>query len=113
MIRHWEIKKNQLRFYGEDGIETIPDASTVLQALHGETTEYPSPIEDTPELHFSSIAAEYFLQISFDENNNDIILSIGVRRGKSVLYPSLSLDELRDHIVFNYTWRYISNFEDL
>ncbi len=113
MIRHWEIKKNQLRFYGEDGIETIPDASTVLQALHGETAEYPSPIEDNPELHFSSIAAEYFLQISFDENNNDIILSIGVRRGKSVLYPSLSLDELRDHIVFNYTWRYISNFEDL
>lgn len=113
MSKHWEIKENQLRFYGEDGIETIPDASTVLQALHGETAEYPSPLEDDPELRFSSIAAELFLLLSFDDTNNDIILSIGVRRGKNVLYPSLPLDKLRDHIVFDNTWRFISNFEDL
>ena len=113
MIRRWVIKNNLLRFYGEDGIETIPYAATVLRALHGETVEYPSPLVDNPELRFSSIAAELFLQISFDENNNAILISPGVRRGKSVFNLNQSVEELRDHVVFDQTWWFISNFEDL
>ena len=60
MSRHWVIQNNQLRFCEESGIVSIPDASTVLKALHGESTDYPSPLEDNPDLRFSSIAAELF-----------------------------------------------------
>ena len=112
MIRHWEIKKNQLRFYGEDGIEIIPYASIVLQALRGAITELPSPIEEHPELHFSSIAAELFLAISFNEDNKEILLLPKVRRGKNVFTLNQSVEELRDHVVFDNTWMYINNFDD-
>lgn len=113
MNRHWEIKKNLLRFYDENGKESIPFASTVLDALHGVTTDFPSPSENFPDLLFSSIAAELYLQISFNEENHKIVLFPAVRRGKNKQTLSLELEEFRDHIVVDKTWRFINNFEDL
>lgn len=94
-------------------METIPDASTVLDSLNGDSTEYPSPLNDYPELRFSSIAAIVFLSITFDEGNNTIIVSPAARRGKNEYNIDVPFEELRDHVVFDNTWRYISNFEDL
>lgn len=113
MTRHWVIQKGQLRFCEEDGTVVIPDASAVLLALDGGHQSYPSPSEFFPELHFSSIAAEYFLLLSFDEVHHDIILSILVRRGKNKYNVNLSIDELSDHIVIDNTWRFVNNFEDV
>lgn len=90
MVRQWVIKQNQLRFCEEDGTIVIPDASTVLQALNGEHGAYPSPSENCPDLRFSSMAAEYFLKLSFEEERRDIILSLSARRGKKQY--DLSLD---------------------
>ena len=113
MSKHWVIKNNQLRFCGEDGVETIPNASTVLNAFNGESADYPSPLNDYPDLRFSSIAAEILLRITFDEGNNSILVSPAARRGKNEYSIDVPLEELRDHVVFDNTWRYISNFEEL
>lgn len=113
MSRHWVIQNNQLRFCEESGIVCIPDASTVLKALHGESTDYPSPLEDNPDLRFSSIAAELFLRLAFDENNNEILISPAVRRGKNEYALNLTAEELRDQVVFDNTWRFISNYDDV
>lgn len=113
MKRHWVIQKGQLRICEEDGTVVIPNASAILLALDGCHQSYPSPAEFFPELHFSSIAAEYFLLLSFDEAHHDIILSILVRRGKNKYDVNLSIDELSDHIVIDNTWRFVNNFEDV
>ena len=113
MVRHWLIKQNQLRFCEEDGTVVIPDASTVLQALNGEHGSYPSPSESCPDLRFSSLAAEYFLKLSFEEERRDIVLSLSARRGKNLYDLTLSTEELRDHIVIDNTWRFVSNYEDV
>lgn len=113
MSKHWVIKNNQLRFKGEDGTEAIPNASTVLDSLSGENPEYPSPLIDYPNIRFSSIAAEIILRISFDEGNSSIFVSPVVHRGKNEYNIATPFDELQNHIVFDNTWRYISNFEDL
>ena len=113
MARHWEIKNNLLRFIGEDGIETIPDAASVLNALHGESSEYPSPSLFLSNIDYSSIAAELILQTIFDEEKHAIALFPAVRIGRNKYTLSLSLDELRDHIIVDNTWRFISNFEEL
>ena len=113
MVGHWIIKKNQLRFCEENGTEIIPDASTVLNSLNGDNSDYPSPLSDFPELRFSSIAAEVFLRISFDDENNDILVLPSARRGKNEYDLDISFEDLRDQVVFDNTWRYISNFEDL
>lgn len=113
MSRHWVIQNNQLRLCEEDGIVSIPDASTVLKALHGELNDYPSPLEDNYGLRISSIAAELFLRLSFDVNSNAIYISPAARRGKSEYDLHLSVEELRDQVVFDNTWRFISNYEDV
>ena len=113
MIGHWEIKKDQLRFYGEDGIERIPDAVSVLSAFSGESSDYPSPLASLSNIDYSSIAAELFLQTFFDEEKHEITLCPAVRIGRNKYSLSLSKEELRDHIVIENTWRFISNFEEL
>ena len=113
MSRHWAIKKNQLRYIGVDGNEVIPEASMVLKAREGKLAGFPSPSDDCPDLQFSNIAAELFLHISFNEENHVISISPAVRRGKKQFSLNLSLEELRDHVIIENTWRYISNYEDI
>ena len=112
MARQWVIKKGQLRIYEDDGIEIIPDASTVLKSLKG-FLDLPSPSVVFPDIHFSSIAAELFLQLSFDEENHTILLLPAVRRWKNKYSLNLSVNELRDHIIIENVWRFLSNFEDI
>ena len=85
----------------------------VLKAREGKLAGFPSPSDDCPDLQFSTIAAELFLQISFNEENHVISISPAVRRGKKQFSLNLSLEELRDHVIIENTWRYISNYEDI
>lgn len=113
MNRHWEVKSNQLRLYEDNGIEVIPDASTILKSLRGDIEDYPSPSISFPDIRFSSIAAEFFLQVSFNEATREIILSPAVRCGRNRYPLDLSIEELRDQFIVDNTWRYINNYADV
>ena len=113
MSGHWKIEKNQLRYLGSNGVVLIPNAFIVLEALKGKSADYSSPSNDYPLVHFSTIAAEYFLRLSFDKETHEIILTPAVRIGKNKYGLDIPLEELRDHIVIDNTWRYISNNDDI